>query len=282
MMTDLTATVITFNEEENIRDCLQSLQWVPHIVVVDSGSTDRTVEIAKEFTEHVSVTDWPGHIQHKNRAIDFAPTDWILSLDAQERVPPELRKELPEVLSSEPRFAGFSMPRLTWHLGRWIRHGGWYPDRKIRLFDRRKARWAGVNPHDHIELDGKASALAGEILHYSYRDLQQHIDRIDFFTSIAARENDVRGKRGHVFGMFLRAPWKFIRMYLFKKGWKDGFAGFILASIAAFSVFLKYACLWERRSLRGRGIDPDSMPRHHRGPEWRAPSRPPEVTEANS
>ncbi|MGE4632844.1 MAG: glycosyltransferase family 2 protein [Planctomycetota bacterium] len=278
MTTDLTATVITFNEEANIRDCLQSLQWVPHIVVVDSGSTDRTVQIAKEFTEHVYITDWPGHVEQKNRAIDFAPTDWIISLDADERITPELRKEIEERLSRQPGSCGFSMPRLTWHLGRWIRHGGWYPDRKIRLFDRRKARWAGVNPHDHIELQGTAESLEGEILHYSFRDLQHHIEGIDFFTGIAAREYEIRKKKSHMFGMLFRAPWKFFRMYFVKRGWKDGFAGFILAVVAAFYVFLKYACLWERRALLARGIDPDSMPRHHRGPEWRPPRHPPEVT----
>jgi len=276
MVTDLTATVITFNEEQNIRDCLQSLQWVPHIVVVDSGSTDRTVEIAREFTDNVYVTDWPGHVQQKNRAIDYATTDWIISLDADERVTPELRKEIEDRLSREPVAPGFSMPRLTWHLGRWIRHGDWYPDRKIRVFDRRKARWTGLNPHDRIELEGTAEPLQGELLHYSFRDLHHQIEGIDFFTGIAAGELEVLNDRSHIVGMLFRAPWKFVRMYWVRRGWKDGFAGFILAVIASFYVFLKYAVLWERRNLRTRGLDPDSMPRQHRGPEWRPPRRTPE------
>ena len=124
-MIPLTATVITFNEEDNIRDCLESLEWVDNIVVVDSGSTDRTIEIAREFTDRVVVTDWPGHLEQKNRAVDLSPTDWVISLDADERVTPALRTEIEEALATEPLNAGFSMPRLTWHLGRWIRHGGW-------------------------------------------------------------------------------------------------------------------------------------------------------------
>ena len=282
MLTELTATVITFNEEQNIRDCLQSLLWVPNIVVVDSGSTDHTVEIAREFTEQVYVTDWPGHVQQKNRAIDYATTNWIISLDADERVTPELREEIEQRMSQEPNFPGFSMPRLTWHLGRWIRHGDWYPDRKIRVFDRRKARWTGLNPHDRIKLDGVAEPLEGEILHYSFRDLHHQLEGIDFFTGIAARELDIRNERSHMVGMLFRAPWKLTRMYWVRKGWKDGFAGFVLAVVAAFYVFLKYAVLWERRSLRARGIDPDTMPRQHRGPEWRPPRRPPEVTGEDS
>ena len=279
---ELTATVITFNEEENIRDCLESLRWVSHIVVVDSGSTDRTVAIAREYTEHVHVTDWPGHIEQKNRAVDLAPTDWVISLDADERVTPRLQQQLQKQLAGVPSHPGFSMPRLTWHLGRWIRHGGWYPDRKIRVFDRRKARWAGINPHDHIDLAGDALALDGEILHYSFRDLHHHIETIDSFTSIAAREMDERRQGSPLAGMLLRAPWKFIRMLLLKRGYRDGFAGFILAGIGSFYVFLKYAVLWERRALRARGLDPDSLPRQHRGPEWRPRRATGEVTESDS
>ncbi len=275
-MIDLTATVITFNEENNIRECLESLRWVPNIVVVDSGSTDATVKIAREFTERVHILDWPGHVEQKNRAVDLAPTDWVISLDADERITPALREELQRHLVEVPQHPGFSMPRLTWHLGRWIRHGGWYPDRKIRVFDRRKARWAGTNPHDHVDLRGNAKALEGEILHYSFRNLHHHMETIDFFTGIAAREMEVRGGRSALSGMLLRAPWKFFRMFLLKRGYRDGFQGFILAAIGAFYVFLKYAALWERSALHSRGLDPDAMPRHHRGPEWRPPRVEPE------
>lgn len=274
-MIPFTVTVITFNEERNIRDCLESVSWAPHIVVIDSGSTDRTVEIAREFTDHVTVTDWPGHVQQKNRAVEQAPTDWILSLDADERVSPEMRVEVEAAMASEPTVAGFSFPRRTRYLGQWIRHGGWYPDRKLRLFDRRRARWGGTNPHDHVEADGPVTERFGDILHYTYRDMKHHLEVIDFFTDIAARERDLAGrKRWPVLGMLFNPPFKFCKMYFLQRGYRDGFAGFVVAGLGALYVFLKDAKLWERRQLRERGLDPDQQPRYLRGPEYRPPRRP--------
>ena len=282
-MIDLTATVITFNEEDNIRDCLESLSWVPNIVVLDSGSTDRTVEIALEYTEHVHVTDWPGHVEQKNRAISFSPTNWIISLDADERVSDELREEILDHLKTEPKVPGFSMPRLTWHLGQWIRHGGWYPDRKIRIFDRRKAHWAGFNPHDRISIEGTPIKLKGNLLHYSFKNLHHHLEGMDFFTNISGKEMEIRRERSPLLGMTVRAPWRFFRMLVLQKGYKDGFAGFILAGLGMIYVFLKYASLWERRQLKKRGIDPDVTPRHHRGPEWKPPRKVPgSISESGS
>ncbi len=275
-MIPVTATVITFNEERNLRDCLESVRWCDHLVVLDSGSTDRTVEIAREFTDLVVVADWPGHVEQKNRAVDLAPTDWILSIDADERATPELRAEVERVCAAEPAEAGFSFPRRTWYLGRWIRHGGWYPDRKVRLFDRRRARWGGTNPHDHIEAQGPTVPLVGDLLHYTYRDMTHHLKTIDFFTEIAAREKDRRGDRLPLIGMLTRPPARFLRMYFLKRGYRDGFAGFVVAGLGAFYVFLKYAKLWERRTQRGRSVDPDALPRDHRGPDWAPPrSAPP-------
>lgn len=273
-MIPLTATVITFNEERNIRDCLESVRWCDHIVVIDSGSTDRTVEIASEYTDRIVVTDWPGHVQQKNRAVEASPTDWVLSLDADERATPELRAEVERVLAGEPARAAYSVRRKTWYLGRWILHGGWYPDRKVRLFDRRRARWGGTNPHDHVKVRGDSEELDADLLHYTYRDMAHHLDTIDFFTDIAAREKESRGRGGAIVGMFFRPPARFVRMYLVQRGYRDGFAGFVMAGLGALYVFLKYAKLWERRALRRRGVDPDTVPRHHRGPEWRPPRRP--------
>ena len=270
-MIPITATIITLNEESNIRACLESIAWCDHIVVVDSGSTDRTVEIAREFTDRVIVTDWPGHLEQKNRAVDFAPTDWILSLDADERATPELRAEVERVAATEPRAAGFSVRRRTRYLGRWILHGGWYPDRKVRLFDRRRARWGGTNPHDHVYAEGETPPLDADLLHYTYRDMTHHLRTIDFFTDIAAREKDRRGDRRPLLGMLFRPIGRFFRMYIVKRGYRDGFAGFVIAGLGALYVFLKYAKLWERKTLRRRGLDPDQAPRHHRGPEWKPP-----------
>jgi glycosyltransferase involved in cell wall biosynthesis len=238
-------------------------------------STDATVEIAREFTDRVVVSDWPGHVEQKNRAVELSPTDWVLSLDADERATPELRLEVERVLAAEPAAAGFSFRRRTWVLGRWIRHGGWYPDRKVRLFDRRRARWGGTNPHDHVVADGPTVDLDVDLLHYTYRDIEHHLRTIDSFTEIAAREKELRGGRGALLGMLLRPPARFLRMYIARGGFRDGFPGFILAGLAALYVFLKYAKLWERRQLRRRGLDPDAQPRARRGPEWRPPRRTP-------
>ena len=273
-MIPLTATIITFNEEKNIRDCLESVKWCSEIVVIDSGSTDRTVEIAREYTDRIVVTDWPGHVQQKNRAIDAAPTDWVLSLDADERATPELRQEVERVLTEEPKEAGFSVRRKTRYLGQWILHGGWYPDRKVRLFDRRRARWGGINPHDHVYADGATPELDADLLHYTYENMTHHLRTIDFFTEIAAREKDERGKGSPLIGMITRPPGRFVRMYLIKRGYRDGFAGFVVAGLGALYVFLKYAKLWERHTLRARGLDPDAQPRHARGPEWTPPRAP--------
>lgn len=272
-MQPLTATIITFNEEANIRACLESVAWVPEIVVIDSGSTDRTVDIAREFTDRVTVTDWPGHVEQKNRAVDLAPTDWVLSLDADERCTPELRAEVERVLADPPSAAGFSVRRRTWYLGRWILHGGWYPDRKVRLFDRRRARWGGTNPHDHVKVEGREVELDADLLHYTYRDMRHHLEVIDFFTDIASREKERKGKRFPRVGMVFRPPFKFFKMYVLQRGYRDGFPGFVIAVLGALYVFLKDAKLWERGQLRRRGLDPDAAPRYQRGPEWRPPRR---------
>lgn len=270
-MISFTVTVITFNEERNIRACLESVEWAPHIVVIDSGSTDRTVEIAREFTDDVVVTDWPGHVQQKNRAVDHASTDWILSIDADERVTPEMRAEVERELAMEPTVAGLSFPRKTWYLGRWILHSGWYPDRKLRVFDRRRARWGGENPHDHVKTDGEVRDLEGDILHYTYRSVRHHLEVIDFFTDIAARERDRKGRRFLLPRMLFGPPFKFFKMYFLQSGFRDGFPGFIIAGLGSLYVFLKDAKIWERRQLQARGLDPDNQPRWTRGPEYRPP-----------
>ncbi|MBN1419886.1 MAG: glycosyltransferase family 2 protein [Planctomycetes bacterium] len=254
MRAPVSVCIITKDEERNIRECLEAVAWADEIVVVDSGSTDRTVEIARAFTDKVFARDWPGHVEQKNRAIDLAANDWVLCVDADERVTPALRASV-EAALERPEADGYTVPRLTHYLGRWIRHGGWYPDRKLRLFRRSRGRWGGVNPHDHVHLDGPARPLDGDLLHFSYRDLSDHLRTIDFFTTIAAREKDVRGVRWPVAGMLLRPPARFLRMYILRLGFLDGMPGFILAFLAGVYVFLKYAKLWERRRLAARGVE---------------------------
>ena len=244
----VTACVITRNEEGNLPDCLRSVAGLcDHVVVVDCGSSDGTVAIARDAGATVIETDWPGHVAQKNRAIDAATTDWVLCLDADERVSAELAGEITSVLDAGPTAAAYSMPRLTRYLGRWIRHGGWYPDRKVRLFDRRRARWGGIDPHDRVEVEPGAPivALRGDLHHHTYRDLSDHLGYIDRYTSTIAREKQRRGERFRLHRMLLRPVGKVLRMYVLRGGFLDGPAGLIVALLGGYYVFLKYAKLWE-------------------------------------
>jgi glycosyltransferase involved in cell wall biosynthesis len=250
----VTACIITCDEEDNLPDCLASLEGLcAEIVVVDSGSTDRTVDLARRAGARVIETDWPGHVAQKTRAVEAAETDWVLCLDADERLSPELRAEIETVLGGDPVAAAYSFPRLTRYLGRWIRHGGWYPDRKVRLFDRRRGRWGGVDPHDHVEVDGPVVKLRGDLHHHTYRDLSDHLRFIDRYTTIAAKEKRAAGERFRLHRLVLRPVGKVLRMYLLRVGFLDGLAGLVVAVLGGTYVFLKYAKLWElERREKGR------------------------------
>jgi glycosyltransferase involved in cell wall biosynthesis len=251
----LSVTVITFNEEENLPACLESVKWADEIIVVDSFSTDRTVEIARRYTDKVVQREWPGHVEQKNFALEQATKDWVLCIDADERVSPELAEEIRSVLAMpDTAEAGYSLPRKTFYLGRWITHGGWYPSRKLRLVRRGLARWKGVNPHDHLYADGPCAELRGDLYHYTYKDISDHLRRIDSYTTISARELHERGKGNVLLHMLLNPPARFLRMYFLRLGFLDGMPGFILAALASYYVFLKYAKLWELR--RGRRSAP--------------------------
>jgi glycosyltransferase involved in cell wall biosynthesis len=237
--------IITKDEEVNLPDCLASVGWADEVVVVDSRSTDRTREIAAAAGARVIERDFPGHIEQKNFAVEQARHDWVLCIDADERLSPPLAESVRRALEAPGDRAGFEFARLTFHLGRPIRHGGWYPDRKLRLFDRRRGRWGGRNPHDHVRVDGPVGLLEGDLLHFSYRTLSAHLRQIDFFTTIAAKEKRARGERAAPWKPVLRPFGKFLRMYFLKAGFLDGWPGFVVAVSGAFYVFLKYAKLRE-------------------------------------
>ncbi len=256
--TAFTACIITFNEEDNIEAALESIGFADEIIVVDSHSTDRTRELAcgfrgcsrdgREVKPRVIERDWPGHVEQKNFAIDQAQHDWVLCLDADERVSPQLRREIETVLAVDsPVFDGYTMPRKTYYLGRWISRGGWYPDRKLRLFRRSRGRWGGVNPHDHVKIEGRTQNLQGDLYHYSYRNMAEHIRTINFFTDIASREKQKSRVRHPLVRMLVQPPFKFFKMYILKQGFREGVAGLIIAILGMFYVFLKYAKLWELR-----------------------------------
>lgn len=267
----ITACVITYNEEHNVQACLESLAFCAEILVIDSHSEDSTRDLAEACGARVIERDWPGHIQQKNFAIDQAAQDWVLCLDADERVTPELRARI-EVLFAEADAlaAGYTVNRRNIYLGRWIRGGGFYPDRKLRLFRRGQGRWRGVNPHDHVYLEGAGDVrdLGLAIEHYTYRGISDHLKTIDYFSTIAAREKLSRKKKSTALNLLLGAPWKFFKMLILQGGFRDGWRGWIVAALGAYYVFLRYAKLWELIYVEGlTGDEPDLVRYGRRGEE---------------
>jgi glycosyltransferase involved in cell wall biosynthesis len=241
----ISVTVITNNEAADIADALTSVAFADEIVVVDSHSTDDTVAIARRFTDRVIVRDWNGYVDQKNYAASIARGDWILSLDADERVTPELAAEITATIASAPAAAAFRIPRVTWHLGRWIRTTDWYPDFQVRLYDRRRARWTGRYVHEAVSADGAVGRLHGELQHYAYRDVADHLETIDRYTTYAARQMYEAGRRAGLLEIAGHPPLAFLRNYILRGGIRDGAPGFIVSALNSYYVFLKFAKLWE-------------------------------------
>jgi len=239
----LSVIVVCYNEEDNIGACLESISWCDEIVVIDSFSTDRTVEICRRYTDRVIQRAWPGYRAQKEFAHSQATREWVLLIDADERVTPELREEIKEALSqSADGYEAFAIPRLVYYLGRWWWRGGWYPDYDIRLFQSDRARWGGTDPHERILVDGQIGYLNHPLHHYSYRDISDHVQRINRFTSISSSELRKQGER-YAGGAVLHSFFRFLRFYFLKAGVLEGFPGFFIAATAAVYVFLKYAKL---------------------------------------
>jgi glycosyltransferase involved in cell wall biosynthesis len=242
----ISAIVVCYNEEERIEDCLKSLQWCDEIVVVDSYSTDRTAEICRTYTDRFIQRPWTGYRDQKAFAHSQSTMDWVLLVDSDERVTPALRDEIRDALVRDGgAYTGYAVPRLVKYLGRWWWRGGWYPDYDIRLFRRERATWGGLEPHEKILVDGKVRRLQNCIHHYSYRNIEDHVERINRFTSIASKELKREGGRWRLRDALLRPAARFFRSYVLKRGFAEGFAGFYVAVTAAVYVFLKYAKLWE-------------------------------------
>lgn len=243
-MPKVAAIVITKNEAANIDACLASVAWADEVLVVDSGSTDDTVARARAHGARVLVRDWPGYSEQKNFAAGEAGCDWILSVDADERVTPALASEIRALLATDPAQAGFRIPRVTWHLGQWIRTTDWYPDYQLRLYDRRRARWKHARVHESVAATGEVGRLAADLEHYAYRDLAHHYTTMDRYTTLAAAEMHENGKKAGVFDLTLH-PWAaFVRNYFLRRGFLDGLPGFIISVMNAYYVFMKYAKLW--------------------------------------
>ena len=244
-MPKLSVTVITRNEAADLGDALTTVAWADEIIVVDSQSTDDTVAIARRYTDRVIVREWPGYIDQKNYAASIAAHDWILSLDADERVTPELASEIKARLTDTPREAAYRIPRVTWHLGRWVRTTDWYPDYQLRLYDRRAAEWTGRYVHEAVTVRGETGQLSGELQHFAYRDIADHLETIDRYTTLAARQMQEAGKHAGLLQIAGHPPLAFLRNYLAHGGIRDGVPGFIISALNAYYVFLKFAKLWE-------------------------------------
>ena len=241
----ISGLIITLNEERNIRDCIASLQdVVDEVVVVDSYSTDATPDICREMGARFVQHPFEGHIQQKNYAVDQASYDHVLSLDADERLSPEMADSI-RAVKQDWRADGYAFNRLNNYCGQWLPHA-WYPDRKTRLWDRRKGRWGGTNPHDKVVLQGTTVKLKGDLLHYPYATVEEHYRQVVQFATVAAHAKYAKGKRASFLIHVLIGPWfKFIKRYIFRLGFLDGYYGFIFSALAAYVNFLKYLRLWE-------------------------------------
>ena len=242
----VTATVITKDEADAIAEALKSLSWADEIIVVDAESTDNTVAIARQYTDRVYVRSWTGYVDQKNYAASLATHDWIFSLDADERVTAALADEIRAVLTADPTAAGYRMPRVSFHLGRWMRTTDMYPDYQLRLYDRRNARWNGLHVHESVKVDrGSVDYLRHELEHYPYRDLSEHLTRMDRYTTLAARQMFEKGERATRLELLVHPPVAFLRNYILKRGFRDGKAGLIISLVNSYYVMLKFAKLWE-------------------------------------
>jgi glycosyltransferase involved in cell wall biosynthesis len=237
----LTVTVITRNEAPNIAAALASAAWADELLVVDAESTDDTAAIARRSGARVEVRPWPGYSAQKNYAASIASHDWILSLDADERVTPALAAEIQALLRSEPGHRGYRVPRISHYLGRWIRGTDWYPDYQLRLYDRRAGAWNGRRVHESVALREQPGRLSNDLQHFPYRDISHHLATIDRYTTLAAEQMRAEGRVPSAAGVALHPPFAFLRNYLLRGGFMNGSAGLIVSVLNSYYVFLKLA-----------------------------------------
>lgn len=243
-MQKLSVTIITLNEEANIRACFESVKWADEILVSDSGSSDRTVEICKEYGAKVFSDGWYGFGRQKNLIAGRVVNNWILNIDADERVTPELKKEIEEVLNNGD-CDGYNISRKNFFGNKWIRHCGWYPDYNLRLYRKDKGRFNERNVHEAVQIAGKISFLNAPLEHYTYRDISDYLKRMDRYSTLAAEEMFKKGRRAGYFDILLRPAATFLKMFFLQKGFLEGYIGLILSGLYAAYTFSKYAKLME-------------------------------------
>jgi glycosyltransferase involved in cell wall biosynthesis len=254
----ISATIITFNEASNIREACESVAWADETVVVDSRSTDATCEIARDCGARVIERDWPGFAAQKQFAAESASHEWILSLDADERVTPELHASIEALGETDEtsRADGYRVARRSFYMGRWIRGGGWYPDFQLRLYRRAKGRWEGAYIHESVKMcaGARVETLRGDLLHFSVRDAAHHQRMIgERYAPLAARRMFEAGRRTSPLRIAVASPAAFTRSFLLKGGFRDGLAGLAIARFAAHHAFLKHLMLWEmQKEVNGK------------------------------
>jgi glycosyltransferase involved in cell wall biosynthesis len=246
----LSVYMITYNYARTVGRALESLKWADEIIVVDSFSTDKTVEICRKFTDRVFRRTWPGFRDHYQYAADLTTRPWAMFVDADEEVSRELAQEIRKVVNENgDDVDGFIVDRETYYLGRWIRYGGWYPDGEVRLYRKEKGRWEG-GLHAKVVVSGKVGSLTHPYLHYPYRDISDQIQRADRYSGIAAQDMLQEGERFSLLKLIFHPPFRFVKEYLFKLGFRDGVPGLVIITAAMFYVFMKYAKLWELTSSK--------------------------------
>lgn len=245
-METISAVIITRNEEENIAACLDSVAWVDEIVIVDSGSTDRTEEICRRYTDRFYFRAWDGYTSQRNAAHDLAASDWILSLDADERITPQLADEIRAVLAeSPPDVHGYDLPYKVYYRDKWLRHGGFYPEKHLRLFRRGRGRYGDRIVHEAMTVDGRTRTLTHHVEHYTYRSVSDYLERMERYSSLSAEEYHRQGRTTGPSRMAGHAVGNFLKMYILQRGCLDGYEGFLMAVLYSIYTFVKYAKLRE-------------------------------------
>jgi glycosyltransferase involved in cell wall biosynthesis len=249
----ISGVVISYNEERGIARCLESLAFCDEIVLVDSLSQDRTREIAARYTDRVIEQPFLGYVKQKNFAVEQARGEWVVCLDADEALSPELAREIQAAIAAAPeQVAGFWLDRVTHFLGVWHDRGEWYPDWTLRVFRRKQGRFVGRDPHDTIELEGESRRLSGRLWHWNYVDLSHHIQTIDRFSARQAEGMLQEGVRFRVRDLLLRPAYRFVKGYLLRGGYRKGLPGLLVSISTAYYVFMKYAKLWELERAQRR------------------------------
>lgn len=248
----VSAFIVCCNEERQIRRCLESLAWCDEIVIVDSGSSDATLEICREFTTNISYRAWSGYVEQKRHALSLCSGTWVLNLDADEEVSPELAAELQEIARRDPLgqipHNGYYLNRVVFFLNRWWRKGGWYPEYRLRFCRRAATTWGGEDPHEKAAVAGSTARCRGELFHYSFSDLTDYVRRLNTLSTNAAATMLRKGNASSLSDILLRPLARFCKFYILKRGFREGVAGLVVALIEAYGVLLKYAKLWELTS----------------------------------